>query len=985
MVTILRRLLIALVALPLAGAGVLPRPCCGVAVGTIPIAAPAASTVGESVFGHPQADAALAALLALRLDPAVAFAADPGASAPAAAEPIAADKECDCKSGFGACQHTLKPPWGITEDPCYCDKCREVIEHQVIDLPDGWNSLCWQSARPDCYLKRHCAAWHLACSECVKETKCCPVKGSANCPACHEDGPGPLEKDDQGRPAKETVLGRQKAEAALADNEHVIVMYNRHFYLCTDVRNVKVKMRSGFRVFNGHEYAHLMLERAEMARKEFVQHFGERFQMRKPVAIFLPAQEGDAAMFQNKYMGSPRTNQLYGVTDSAEFVGGMACNGFCSSGQKYGPDEGLHFVMRHMIGHALISGWVVGDGQNRTLPRWLFEGVGHWLSRHQERFRDMATYCADEGQAVSGSGKGWLADCAKMAGRAKLDSIEKLFGKTAIGQLTYEDHQRAWSYLDLCLAEWRGPFVAMLADLRQQKEVRDSFMKHLECTPEVFDQRWKERVTGKRRSMDPKASEEGVLAENTTSGALERKGLKSEPELAALAARVRALGTVDEPATVDTLLDLLEKDSELVRETVMVALLKMKERECKARLHEYGLAHDNGMVRAYAARACGKLGLDAALEQLRKQFVGDKLWLARAEAAVACGLLQDTVSIPTLTKMVASDSAQKAQLAAMDALGMIGEESEEAVPTVAKHLTSAPWQLRVAACQSLGEIGSMTAVDGLIARMEIEQGHVHEEIHAALKKICRYDQGRFVAEWKKWWEREKANRGGALPERPKNKFEEAAERYASNTPRYYGISIYSNRIGFVLDTSLSMDTNFDPDPKAMKSLSREYAGSTKLQICKEEITATLSDLSSRAHFSIITFNTGIRTYDRAPVAASPGNIESAKGWLQSLPPAGETNYYGGLRAALNLDENSREWAANFEATPDTLTFLTDGTPTQGEITDADTLLEWYTALNRYARIRTHVIAFGNKGVDLVMLRKMAEQNGGKFVSVPEKG
>lgn len=949
---------------------------------------------GARPDGGRAADAAMSALLALHLDPvappAVASSsADPVALlAPLVVEPLASsagDKKCDCKSGFGACQHTLKPPWGITEDPCYCDKCREVIEHEVIDLPDGWNSLCWQSARPACYLKRHCAAWHLACSECVQEEKCCPVANSENCPACHKEGPGPLALDDFGQPAKETVLARQKAEGALADNDHMIVMYNRHFYLCTDVRNVKVKMRSGFRVFNGHEYAHLMLERAEMARKEFVQVFGERFFMKKSVGIFLPAQEGDAAAFQGAYMGSARTNQLYGVTASTAFVGGMCSNGFCASGQKYGPDEGLHFVMRHMIGHALISGWIVGDGQNRTLPRWLFEGVGHWLSRNQKRFKDMATFCADEGTPVSGSGKGWLADCAKMAGRAKLDSIEKLFGKTAVGQLTYEDQQRSWSYLEFCLAEWREPFVAMLADLRQQKEVRDAFMQHLECTPEIFDQRWRERATGKRRTMDPKATEEGKLAENETPGTRERRGLKAETELPALAARVRALGTIDDPPTVDTLLDLLEKDSELVRETVMVALLKMKAKECKERIVEYGLAHSNGMVRAYAARACGKFDLVDALEPLRKQFAADKLWLARAEAAIACGLMKDTVSIPALTKMVAGDSAQKAQLAAMDALGMMGEEAKEAVTTVAKQLQAEPWQLRVAACQSLGEIGSMTAVDGLIARMEVEQGHVHEEIHDALKKICRYDQGQFVAEWKKWWEREKANRGGSLPERPKNPFTEAAERYAPNTARYYGISIYSNRIGFVLDTSQSMDTNFEPDTKAMKGLSREYSGNTKLQICKEEIAATLGNLSSRAHFSIIVFNTGIRSYDRQPVAASQGNVDSAKSWLQSLPPEGETNYYGGLRAALNLDENSREWAANFEATPDTLTFLTDGMPTQGEITDADTLLGWYTALNRYARIRTHVIAFGNKGVDIEMLRKMAEQNRGKFVMVPEKG
>ncbi len=892
------------------------------------------------------------------------------------------DAACACKSGYGACQHWLGIPGGVTADPCFCDRCREVVQHEGKSVPDGMNPLCFNSTRTACYLKRHSAAWHLACSECVKNDQCCPVANSANCPYCDVGDESPRSKDDMKRPAKETVLKRLEAECKLADNENLIVLYNRHFYLVTDVRGVKVKLRNGYRVFNTHEYAHLMLERAEMARKEFLENFGDRLVIRQPVAVFLPSRQGDAEAIQAGYLGSAKTNQLYGGGDNSGFVGGMCANGFCASGQKYGPDEGLHFVMRHMIGHALISTWVVGDGNNRTLPRWLFEGVGHWLSRYQERFKDEATYCADEGSPVSGSGKGWEADCARMALRPKLDSIEKLFGKTALGQLTLEDQQRAWSYIDLCLKEWREPFLKMLADVRQQKEVRDSFMKHLQCTPEIFDERWRQRVTGRRRSMAPQTDEAG-LAENETPGSRERRALRAEQDLPALAARIRALGTVDDPETVNALLDLFAKNSELVRESAMVALLKMKAPACLERIAAYGLVHADGMVRADAARACGKKSIDAAMPALRTMVGGDKHWLARSEAAIACGSLRDLEAVDAITRLVASDPADKTRLGAMDALGLLGAESREAVPLVAQQLEAPQWQLRVGACQSLAAIGSMDAVDPLLARMKIESGHVREEIHDALKLICRCDQGLFWAEWQKWWDRQKSISPNGAPPRPSKPLNEVDTRYAP-APRYYGIRIYSNKIGFVLDTSLSMDSRFDPDPKVVQSLSREYTGSTKLEICKEEIAQTLSTLDPRAHFSIIAFNTQIDLYNRNPIAASAPNVSSAQSWLKTLPPAGETNYYGGLRAALNLDDEP-DLSPNFRDTPDTLTFLTDGMPTQGEITDADTLLEWYTSLNRYARIRTHVIAFGTKGVDLVMLKKMAERNGGKFVHVAEKG
>ena len=48
------------------------------------------------------------------------------------------------------------------------------------------------------------------------------------------------------------------------------------------------------------------------------------------------------------------------------------------------------------------------------------------------------------------------------------------------------------------------------------------------------------------------------------------------------------------------------------------------------------------------------------------------------------------------------------------------------------------------------------------------------------------------------------------------------------------------------------------------------------------------------------------------------------------------------------------------------------------------ILEWYTGLNRYARVTTHTITFGVINVDVQLLRAMAERNGGKFTLVPEK-
>jgi Mg-chelatase subunit ChlD len=98
---------------------------------------------------------------------------------------------------------------------------------------------------------------------------------------------------------------------------------------------------------------------------------------------------------------------------------------------------------------------------------------------------------------------------------------------------------------------------------------------------------------------------------------------------------------------------------------------------------------------------------------------------------------------------------------------------------------------------------------------------------------------------------------------------------------------------------------------------------------------------------------------------------------------GETNYYDALRAVLDVGDRP-DSSSEFDDTPDTITFLTDGMPTRGDITDSKTILSWYTYLNRYSRVTTHVVAFGDKGLEVELLRALAEKNFGTFVHVHGK-
>jgi hypothetical protein len=925
----------------------------------------------------------------------------------AAPRAVASTADLDCHDcaydlglGAGECQHFLRNPSAVTDDPCWCDKCRNSPGPQRHDghtIPATWTAGLMETGGMEHYLKRHSVAWGITCSECYQNDKPWPDGTS-------EKNPGTIpDTDCAGRPAKETVLKRVEIEKELFKKAgDVVVAYDKHFYFVTDIAGLKVRTPGGSsRATSAHEWAHLMIERAEFARREWVRNLGEPL-MTKPIAIFAIDKQRDCERFNAKYFGGAGSDALNGSGD-------RVCDGFCNSGQsmshqRVGDDHELQVHMRHMLAHNLLTCWATHEIRPKSLPQWMCEGLAHWLTRTLDNFKDDCTVCQGEGAGGGGggargagggglveiSGKSWDDDLQKLVQGKKLGPIEEMLGKTAtVRELTPEDHKRAWSLIDLCLKEWREPFAKVLADLRCEKDLRETFMTNLGCAPEVLNERWCDRVTGRRKSMAPSALEsEPDLGD--TPGARDRRALMSEQDFKVLAAKIRQLGVLADKKTVRCVVDLMQRNNDLVRETALVTLLKTKETDCLDALWNYGLAHDDGVVRAYTAKICGRLDVTAALPKLEAQLE-DKNWYARAEAAVACATLKDDHALPGIRKMAAGDASDKARIGAIDALAMFGEKAENSVPTLAKAVASSQWQIRLAAVQALGEIGSMEAVEGLISRMEQETGRVQDDIYEALKKIARDDLGRKPANWRTWWNREKANSPNGLPKRPPPPDEKKKPKFDPNDPRathdgapppYFGVEIYSNRVGFVFDTSQSMLTLFTPDPAAAKALSREYVGSDKLTICKEEIAQALSRLDQRAHFNLVAFGTRIRAFKQNPVPAARGNVESAISFMKTLPGEGETNYYDALKVALDMGDEP-DTKPDLKATPDTITFLTDGVPTKGDMVDADTLLEWYTGLNRYARVKTHTITFGNIGIDRLVLRSLAERNGGKFTEVPE--
>jgi hypothetical protein len=337
----------------------------------------------------------------------------------------------------------------------------------------------------------------------------------------------------------------------------------------------------------------------------------------------------------------------------------------------------------------------------------------------------------------------------------------------------------------------------------------------------------------------------------------------------------------------------------------------------------------------------------------------------------------------------------KVRISVMDALAGFGRKAAGAWEPVSKELSAGAWQVRSAAAECLGGIAEWKSIEALISRMEIESGRIRVDIRNALKRITRDDLGLKPEYWREWWEKEKTKRGGRAPA-PKK--EPPKGRHEYGAPTYYGLRVFSQGLGYVLDTSKSMTMEIEVQAGWLKKHSRTYpAAGKKYHLALREVEASLKSLDPRARFNLYFFRTTASAWKKAMLPASPSNVTSAVNRMTAEEPRpprrsrpGEqiastaqnyrTNYIDVFRLVFGLKVGGQ--APNLATTPDSMFFLTDGKPTAGEIRDPDTLVSWFEERNQFARIRMNIVTFGHAESNMEFLKKLAEDNGGAFVEIP---
>ena len=222
-----------------------------------------------------------------------------------------------------------------------------------------------------------------------------------------------------------------------------------------------------------------------------------------------------------------------------------------------------------------------------------------------------------------------------------------------------------------------------------------------------------------------------------------------------------------------------------------------------------------------------------------------------------------------------------------------------------------------------------------------------------------------VVGWRAFWAREQDRI--VVPQQL------ARETPGGTRATFFGVPVTGGSIGFLIDTSGSMESAPATQPETGPRRRRE---ATRLMAAKEQLVLAAQAMQPESHYYVFTFADRARSWTATPIQPGRRSLGSLTELLSRLSPHGGTNIHDGLQTALQWGE--RRYGEMAATRIDELFVLTDGEPTAGAVTDTDDLLELVRESNKYAKVRIHAV-FTGTGKGAEWLRKLAEENGGVYV------
>ncbi len=294
-------------------------------------------------------------------------------------------------------------------------------------------------------------------------------------------------------------------------------------------------------------------------------------------------------------------------------------------------------------------------------------------------------------------------------------------------------------------------------------------------------------------------------------------------------------------------------------------------------------------------------------------------------------------------------------------------------------------EVQIAAVQAVRKIGGEATMEPLIELLDESQGRLKDDVIDTLIWLTGTDRGTDAAGWRQWW---KDNQGKVeIKGISQEEFEELlANPQDSKTGSYYGLRVLSSHVSFVLDLSGSMEEPYfgqrrkKPKPGEKpegegevepKKEEKPKNNKTKMQVARRELLKIIGSLRTGVFFNILTFDATCSAWQAKLIRQDEKTKEQALAFVGSLKPTkgGTTNIYNSVMLALE------------DPDVDTIYFLSDGAPTAGEYTETDAILEKVRERNRERKVKIHTIGFKLDPVAEDLMRRLASENYGTFVSL----
>ncbi|HYC79368.1 MAG TPA: HEAT repeat domain-containing protein, partial [Planctomycetota bacterium] len=484
----------------------------------------------------------------------------------------------------------------------------------------------------------------------------------------------------------------------------------------------------------------------------------------------------------------------------------------------------------------------------------------------------------------------------------------------------------------------------------------------------------------------------------------EYKKLLSDPDMRVRADQQERLSLADHPESAQLLVLNGLKDLFMIRDRAIWALSRHKSEGSIAVMRHYlkagSEAMKTGCALALSRMETKPAGAAAEVAALLGGGGGDDQKIAFCHAL---GFFGDKVGTPALLPLLGGKD--DLSVAAADALALI--KDPESVPGLVKLLKARDWRSQVAAIQALGELRVKEAIGPLIEYLAAAEGRPREDAKNALQKITQKQYGMRHEDWEHWWKGAEA--AFVVPPEKKEKDVEAEEKESrdgygrsSKVTEYHRIKTYSKRMVFVLDISASMDELIRVR-RGVQGTNARFNASKKIELARHELSTVLKTLDKDTWFNVMCFETDIRPWKKDPVQASPSSVAEAIQWFEGQRPRLGS---GGYKASSGMDSNGMlmgrtntygalKWVFGRPVKPgagvtgnpkpsgncDTVFFLTDGEPTEGETTNIPEILADVAQWNKSARLTVHTIGMSETSGLRTLLQDLARLTGGKCVFV----